>query len=101
MSDTSKWMGVVGAKLGHNLYIDLSCDIGTQGWFDGVEQLKRAIQLRQDMLFLREESSRITSRSSIRNPLNSVARVLANVPVRDPALQPLLLTAHLIDTGIA
>lgn len=70
MRDSTKWSGVVGAKLGQNLYVDLSADEGTRAWLDGVEQIVREITSRQEALQSRKPyTSARNSENSGNQPL--------------------------------
>ena len=46
MRNTRDWMGVVGAKLGTSLYVDLSADEGDAAFTSGVRQLANEMRTR-------------------------------------------------------
>ena len=44
--DTSRWEGAVGLRLGSRLYVDLSADVDTSEFADGIQALRREIEAR-------------------------------------------------------
>merc|ERR1712146_69655 len=44
--DTSRWQGAVGLRLGSRLYVDLSADVDTSEFADGIQALRREIEVR-------------------------------------------------------
>jgi len=84
--DTSTWEGVVGAKLGSAMYVDLTGDVDSKKWAHGVKQLVRLVKPRLEALLDDDDVS--SSRFSAPSPFNPK---LARIPPEVGALPEFVL----------
>ena len=80
MRDTKQWMGVVGAKLGTNLYVDLTATHTEKSFEDGVQRLAKEIRDRAGGARPQSVLQRLKTRSIINPPNGPTAPLDAEQP---------------------